>query len=267
MIETTTYNVTFNDSELSLAAKVKNQGPEWIMCLHGVQSNKDLFEQFLQQSFLAPFSLIALDFIGFGESSKPSNFSYDIQDQATIVEKTMKALHVERVHIIGHSLGGMVATILLEPLKDVVRSFINLEGNLVLSDCGVSKQVADQSFSEFQQNYQQMKSDISTSDTASGAIRANCLNHIPDFAFYKTCQSIVQWSSTGTLLEKFIDAQCSKLFVYGSENISKAGCLPQNIARAKIPNSGHFMLQSNPAACYEAIETFLLKASQKAHDV
>lgn len=85
MKETCTYRIVHPGTELKVAAHVEHRGPDRLLCLHGIQSNKNLFEGLLSQPFLSSFSLLALDFIGFGESSKPADFSYDIRDQANTV--------------------------------------------------------------------------------------------------------------------------------------------------------------------------------------
>jgi pimeloyl-ACP methyl ester carboxylesterase len=238
--------------DLKNAANIKHSGSEWLLCLHGLQSNKELFDEFLSEPFLSQYSLLVPDFIGFGASPKPIDFSYDVQEQAYIIEKLVKQLSIQKLNIVGHSLGGMVAILLLNPLKDIINSFVNMEGNLVLSDCGPSKEIATYSFDTFKNTkYDEIKSDIKNSK------RAQWLAQTPDFVFYKTSQSIVAWSSSGKLLDEFQNASCRKLFIYGSENSKKAASLKPGIELAEIPKSGHFMLQDNPEACFKTIKQFL----------
>lgn len=70
--------------------------------------------------------VIALDLRGFGGSEKPTS-GYSMDDQAAFVAEALKRLGVRRATVIGHSLGGTVATALSEVPGDYV-------GRLVIID-------------------------------------------------------------------------------------------------------------------------------------
>lgn len=70
--------------------------------------------------------VIALDLRGFGGSEKPGS-GYSMADQAAFVAEALKRLGVHRATVVGHSLGGTVATALAEAPGDYV-------GRLVLID-------------------------------------------------------------------------------------------------------------------------------------
>jgi pimeloyl-ACP methyl ester carboxylesterase len=57
--------------------------------------------------------VIAPDMMGFGFSSKPTNYSYSILDQADLVEGLLAHLGVRRVHVLAHDYGDTVAQELL----------------------------------------------------------------------------------------------------------------------------------------------------------
>ncbi|HET7590003.1 MAG TPA: alpha/beta fold hydrolase [Solirubrobacterales bacterium] len=78
--------------------------------------------------------VLALDMRGFGGSEKPSS-GYSIEDQAAFVAEALRRLGVHRATVVGHSLGGTVATALAEAPGDYV-------GRLVIVD-----QAPDESFS------------------------------------------------------------------------------------------------------------------------
>lgn len=253
--------IKYQDTNLKVSALIRDKSNKWLVCLHGIQSNKELFKSFYTLPSLKDYSLLAIDFIGFGNSSKLENFSYDIKDQAAIAEIIIKKLEIKKLYFIGHSLGGMVATLLLSPLKNAILGFINLEGNLTYEDCGLSKVVAEYSFKDFKENeYLKIKSEIKASGEKSSLLRNKWLNQIPDFAFYKTSLSIVKWSKSNELLRLFTQAKIKKIFVFGSENKPKVGRLPDTIERAEIPTSGHFMLIDNPSGTKSKISEFLISS-------
>ena len=79
--------------------------------------------------------VLALDLRGFGGSEKPRS-GYSMRDQAAFVAEALKRLRVHRATVVGHSLGGTVATALTEVPGDYV-------GRLVIID-----QAPDESFSK-----------------------------------------------------------------------------------------------------------------------
>lgn len=253
-----TFSIPFQDLALDISTVIKHSGDEWIVCLHGIQSYKSLFSDFFNQPFLRNYSLLGIDLVGFGNSSKPENFSYDIADQAKIVGQIAKGLNIEKLHVIGHSLGGTVGTHMLKPLEHVIQSFINLEGNLTLADSSLTKEVVTYTFEEFRdEKYAQIKEKVKNSGEVSANLRSKGLDLIPDYAFYKTSHSIINWVKNDDLLHLFTSAHCKRLYIYGDQTAFKKDIAPDSAQKVEIPNSGHFMILDNPQATYHAIEEFL----------
>lgn len=61
----------------------------------------------------ARFRVIAADMIGYGWSAKPRDYDYSILDQATLHEDLLRALAIDRVHVLAHDYGDTVAQELL----------------------------------------------------------------------------------------------------------------------------------------------------------
>ncbi len=246
-----------NIGNLHVSVLEKRTNAPWIVCLHGIQSNKKIFSALLEKPFFKDYSLLSIDFIGFGKSSKPTDFSYDIEDQAMMVEKLLKELGIEECHIIGHSMGGMVGTLLLEKLGKNVLSFVNMEGNLTGKDSGASLRVLEQSFDTFcAGGYETFKKKETDTMEPGTTERIKSLSMIPDYAFYKAAESIVTWAKSDKLMEIFTSAPQKKLYVYGNRNSDKAARVPDSIQKAEIANAGHRMLTDNLEGTYETIERF-----------
>jgi pimeloyl-ACP methyl ester carboxylesterase len=63
--------------------------------------------------------VIAIDMLGYGGSEKPSD-GYSIESQASLVAQVLAKLGVDSAAVVGHSLGGKVATALAEGSPDLV---------------------------------------------------------------------------------------------------------------------------------------------------
>ena len=64
------------------------------------------------------YHVLAADFLGFGFSDKPRNYSYSIFDQADLLEALLREKGIERVHIISHDYGDTVAQELLTRFQE-----------------------------------------------------------------------------------------------------------------------------------------------------
>jgi pimeloyl-ACP methyl ester carboxylesterase len=79
-----------------------------IVMLHGLGATKAEFLPTVPA--LAPgFRTIAVDLPGFGDSDKPFPAAYDAAMFARWVRALLDALELDRVHLLGHSMGGRVA--------------------------------------------------------------------------------------------------------------------------------------------------------------
>ncbi len=79
-----------------------------IVMIHGLGATKAEFLPTVPA--LAPgFRTIAIDLPGFGDSDKPFPAPYNARFFARWVEALLDALELDRVHLVGHSMGGRVA--------------------------------------------------------------------------------------------------------------------------------------------------------------
>src|SRR5215211_962281 len=94
--------------EGTISTLVSGDGPEHVICLHGLGSNKTSFFQTV--SALTPdYTVHALDLPGFGSSSKPARAAYDASYFARSVDGYMDAMEIDRAHVVGNSMGGRIA--------------------------------------------------------------------------------------------------------------------------------------------------------------
>lgn len=85
------------------------KGPTVIL-LHGFGANKDYWVPFAKQ-LTGAYHVIIPDLPGFGETSKLPDRNYDIASQTERLDRFVKALSVDRFHLAGNSMGGMLAAL------------------------------------------------------------------------------------------------------------------------------------------------------------
>ncbi|PPI83349.1 alpha/beta hydrolase [Marinobacter maroccanus] len=81
-----------------------------IVMIHGFGANKDNWTR-LAGLLTDEFNVYAIDLPGHGESSKPLDIGYRLEDQAGYVAQILEALSVDDAHIMGNSMGGAITAL------------------------------------------------------------------------------------------------------------------------------------------------------------
>ena len=81
-----------------------------VVLLHGKNFPASYWEPTIRFLSAHGYRVIAPDQIGFGKSSKPAHYQYSFQQLASNTNAVLDAAGVTRVSVIGHSMGGMLAT-------------------------------------------------------------------------------------------------------------------------------------------------------------
>jgi pimeloyl-ACP methyl ester carboxylesterase len=81
-----------------------------VMLLHGKNFNGAYWETTANALLKKGYRVIIPDQIGFGKSSKPAYFQYTFQQLAANTRQLLDSLGVSETTILGHSMGGMLAT-------------------------------------------------------------------------------------------------------------------------------------------------------------
>ncbi len=114
---------------------VKSEKPNGrsIMLLHGKNFNGAYWEQTAKVLADKGYRVIIPDQIGFGKSTKPAHFQYSFHELAANTKRILDHLNVTKITVLGHSMGGMVATRFTIMYPEVVEKFI-LENPIGLED-------------------------------------------------------------------------------------------------------------------------------------
>lgn len=88
-----------------------------LVCIHGFPTSSWDWNCIWSQ-LIEKFRVIAPDMIGFGFSDKPYNYTYSINDQATLHEKLLQSLGINSISILAHDYGVTVAQELLARYED-----------------------------------------------------------------------------------------------------------------------------------------------------
>ena len=104
--------------------KVEGNGPA-VVLIHGFGAAMDWWDD-IAPALAADHHLIRIDLIGHGGTEAPAS-GYAIERQASLVAGALDKLGVDRFTIIGHSMGGEVATALAEARPGKVERMVLID--------------------------------------------------------------------------------------------------------------------------------------------
>jgi pimeloyl-ACP methyl ester carboxylesterase len=81
-----------------------------VVLMHGKNFNGAYWESTIKALRAQGYRIIVPDQIGFGKSSKPDHYQYSFQELAKNTKTLLDSLNITKTAILGHSMGGMLAT-------------------------------------------------------------------------------------------------------------------------------------------------------------
>jgi pimeloyl-ACP methyl ester carboxylesterase len=104
-----------------------------ITLFHGKNFCGAYFEKVIKDLADQGFTVVVPDQIGFGKSSKPNRIQYSLHMLAENTGNLLNSIGVKQTHVLGHSMGGMLAVRFALMYKDFVPKLI-LENPIGLED-------------------------------------------------------------------------------------------------------------------------------------
>ena len=94
------------------------------MLLHGLLGSHAYWDEVVSHIPSAKYEVIAPDLLGFGQSAKPKDLDYKIDDHVAAIERAVFNTTKTPVTLVGHSMGAMIALRLAAKYPDRVKSLI-----------------------------------------------------------------------------------------------------------------------------------------------
>jgi pimeloyl-ACP methyl ester carboxylesterase len=102
-----------------------------VLLVHGITTHSFLWEGVVRELLRrGGLDLVAVDLLGCGQSDKPLDASYSLSAHADRLVRCCAALGLERVHLVGHDLGGGIGQLMAVRAPELVRtlSLVNSVG-------------------------------------------------------------------------------------------------------------------------------------------
>lgn len=256
--------VSWNGIDLSV--DVVGSGPEVLLMLHGLGASRRCFEEAPSHLDTSRFTLVMPDLPGFGESLVPDNHGTSMASMASAMEAVVLSLNAREVHIVAHSMGGVVGLLLASAPSLQLRSFTSAEGNLVAEDALMSSKVSRLKESVFTRVWSKwlamVEDSLGPEPVRQHELFLESLAATPPGVIHQSSVSCWALTSSGELADRFLALSCPKIYLVG-EKTQEERPLPDPVIQAEIPvvtipGVAHFVME-NADAFYGAVRQFVIE--------
>ena len=81
-----------------------------ILFVHGITTYSFIWRNIIP-FFESDFQVLCVDLLGCGDSDKPLRLSFSVKNHALVLKKFLEQLGIERIHFVGHDIGGGIGQV------------------------------------------------------------------------------------------------------------------------------------------------------------
>lgn len=122
-----TFKVSVQGQPLKMAymdVSPQGQARGAVLLLHGKNFSGAYWERTIKALVAQGYRVVVPDQLGFGKSSKPTNIQYSFHQLAALTRALLAELKIDEVSVIGHSMGGMVASRFVLMYPELARQLV-----------------------------------------------------------------------------------------------------------------------------------------------
>lgn len=219
-----------------------------VVMLHGLGCTRVSYNEAWADPSLADYSLMCLDYVGFGQTSPPEKGEADCHFHAKtltlVLEAFLERYPHDEIFLVGHSMGAAIPLLCPKEFWARIKGLAFVEGNLIAEDCFFSRGVAAEAAQGFDKVVPESVYDL------TGDMRGYFfLENTKPKPLFETAASVVALTDDGTFLKLYEALSVPKRYFKGEHSQ-----VPDFIKDAcEIPNSGHFLMNENAPAFYGAL--------------
>jgi abhydrolase domain-containing protein 6 len=247
---------------------------EPVVLLHGFGASADSWNRFAKQ-LTRRYQVIAPDQPGWGASTRIESASYGYPAQVERLHQFLSALGLKRVHLVGHSMGGFIASAYAARYPDEV---ITLG---LIAPHGMTEPEPSELFRDVAKGDNWLVATTRPEfDRLLNKVFAKrpyapkaVLNYLADHAIRNSAQSAKIFAEMQTnnppLADRLANVTAPTWIVWGDQDrvlhVSSADLFRLGIRNSEvmiIPGSGHMPLVENAGACSKAWLAFVEKSRQ-----
>ncbi|MEE8524579.1 MAG: alpha/beta hydrolase [Thermoanaerobaculia bacterium] len=218
-----------------------------LLYIHGLGESGLCFERLIAEERLQGWSHLTADLIGYGKSFWAAE-PLTLDQHATRIAELLERAVDEPVTVLGHSMGGVIGTLLAKRAPDQVGALVNVEGNISPPDCTFSSQAERYSLADWlAHGYDQILDGLYQDQREDPAVlRPYCasIQMCDPRAFHLNASELVEWSAEeiGAASMAAIDRPAIYFFGVprGAGDGSRGLLAEAGVEMVGIPHAGHW---------------------------
>ena len=241
---------------IEIAYSVSGKGEPTLIFVHGWGWDQSLWKKQVAK-FSARYKVVTLDLAGHGESGKKRK-SYTVKAFADDVVSVVNKLKLNKVILVGHSMGGIINLEVYRQIKDKVAGIIGAD-TYQLFQKGENPKSAEDYLTTFKENYLGSVREyvrtlfLESADTAFVENMVKKMQKLSPEIGMDIFRNIYQYNSLKAVTElqpRIISLNGQKFKVKEAENVK---VLPSFTSK-KILGTGHFLMIENPERFDELLQ-------------
>ncbi|HZZ64527.1 MAG TPA: alpha/beta hydrolase [Candidatus Baltobacteraceae bacterium] len=211
-------------------------------------------------------SALAPNLLGYGEHSGYEG-EISLPTQVEFLHELLHDRGIERVHAVGHSIGGAIAMLFAREYPNHTLSVINVEGNFTLKDAFWSAVILAQTFEASDKAHQASIADPAAWLAASGvtptperiAMARSHLENQPISTMRAMAKSVIETTGKPKFLDDVMTVlnNGTPMHLIAGERSRQAWDVPpfvlDNAPLTTLPNTGHLITIESPSAFAQAV--------------
>jgi pimeloyl-ACP methyl ester carboxylesterase len=217
-----------------------------LLYIHGLGESGLCFEELISDPRLKEWLHLVPDMPGYGRSSWTAE-PMSLQEQADHLAQWIQARSIAQPVILGHSMGSVVAQMICEKHRKLIRAFINVEGNISFEDCSFSSRVGTYSLEDWlEKGFKNVRDAVYKAGLSDKAMHKYyySLRRCDPQSFRLNGMELVEFSRTEDLAERMARLEMPHIYILGDPRgtgkhsrslLTKAG-----VEWLPIENAGHW---------------------------
>jgi len=224
------------------------------LLLHGLGDDHTAFPEEVITHLARTHEVIVPDLVGFGGSRGASDFDHLLTTQAAILEKLLDLLDIPGpVLLIGHSLGGALATLLAAGCAPRISAFVNVEGNLCEEDCFLSSHAVHAGNTGHFHRWWRLLPAASRrreGDVPAVSRYLKAVSRAEPDAFLASSRDVLRLTRTAVLAETYRTLPVRRIYFHGETHPREKRKFLQRYRLETAPFAGapHWLIEHDPQA-------------------